>query len=195
MPTVMTSIYMLVLLCSVFYRLCEYCRPPSLTHPDFWFCVFASLHQCALQLTTCALSHRFFSSTDWSFLPCYRQQSFWVGVHKMGSHLEAIEHPPGLGKPPLSLPHPYGMAGRKFSLPLLFTHPLGKDALALSHFSIFWRSRYQSLQSSRETNSPTRFLWTSEFWCTFECLCPFAGIYLPGKWDVHLKPLKILILC
>lgn len=121
-------------------------------------------------------------------------QPFRVGVHRVGSHLDAIEHPPGLGKPPLSSPHPHGRAGHKLLLLPLFTHPLWQLQLPPT-FSIFWRHRYQSLKSSRETNSPRHSLWTSEFWCTFECLCTFVSIYLPGKWDVHLIPLKVFILC
>ena len=116
------------------------------------------------------------------------------GVHKAVSHLDAIEYLLGPGKPHLALPHQHGTVAINSCCPyslLLFHCEMMFQLPPPSR--IFWRSRYQFLQSSRETNSPEHSLWTYGSWCRFECLQ--VSQCLGGKQDVCLHFLQALPLC
>lgn len=84
-PSVMAGIYVPVLWRSV---LC-YLETPLFhhlpTHPDFWSCAVTQLEKCILQLTTCALSHPFPSSTNQSF--CHAQASWLTFRMLLNAHL------------------------------------------------------------------------------------------------------------
>lgn len=192
-PSVMTGIYVRVLLCKCI--LCPLGTP--LPHPvphRFLASMYLPNWCSACANLPLPYIHTHSLPPQTGFFAIQASSPLGLKSHQISSHLDAIGHSPGMEETSLSLSHWHGSAGHKLLSPDCSLCHCRRMQLPPT-FRIFWRGRHQFLQSRRETISSKRSLCASEFWCRFDCFHYLAGIYLAwGGGDFYLMLFKVLIL-